>query len=334
MSRVSTTDPKANAIATMDPVALMRIKNLQMRAKTVVEGYYSGLHRSPFHGNSVEFREYRSYSHGDDLRNLDWKLFARSDRYYIKKFDDETNRQCTLLFDQSRSMEFGSLQYTKADYAQTLLATFAYYLTSQRDSVGLLTFDESIRDYHPPTRTNGQLRRIMASLARSPRGKDTDMVRPLEEVSSLAKRRGLIVLVSDFLTPIESLASGFSFLRARGHQVFVIRVLDPSEMTFGIQSPSMVVDMESGEEVFIDPVNAKAAYQESFESHRTDLQTMCSDLGIDLFEVTTEQPIDSALHELISQQTRDRKKHKHRTTRRKLSESSNLDGVANIGGNE
>lgn len=136
-----------NPEASADPMSLMRIKHLQLRAKAVVEGFYNGLHRSPYHGYSVEFSEYRPYVVGDDLRALDWKLFARSDRYYIKKFEDETTRRCYLVVDQSRSMGFGSLEYTKVEYARTLAATLAYFLSTQRDSVGLMTFDETIGDF-------------------------------------------------------------------------------------------------------------------------------------------------------------------------------------------
>ncbi len=141
------TDRRAGVAVQIDPLAVMRIKDLQLRAKAVVEGFYNGLHRSPYHGHSVEFSEYRPYSVGDDLRGLDWKLFARSDRYYIKKFEDETNRRCYLVLDQSQSMGFGSLEYSKIDYARTMVATLAYYLTMQRDSVGLMTFDETIGDF-------------------------------------------------------------------------------------------------------------------------------------------------------------------------------------------
>src|SRR5215469_10681651 len=152
-------DPRPSA-SFIDPAALMRIKNLQLRAKVVVEGLLSGLHRSPYHGFSVEFSEYRQYSDGDDLRYLDWRLFARSDRYYIKRFEDETNLRCYLLVDLSRSMGFGSLAYSKADYAKTAAATFAYFLSTQRDAVGLTTFDERIGDYLPARFRPGHMHRI------------------------------------------------------------------------------------------------------------------------------------------------------------------------------
>src|ERR1044071_9953084 len=148
----------------IDPAALMRIKSMQLRARVVVEGFLSGLHRSPYHGFSVEFTEYRQYSPGDDLRYLDWRLYARTDRYYIKKFEDETNLRCHLLVDQSRSMEYGSRGYTKAQYAATLAATLAYFLHLQGDAVGLLTFTDQVRDYLPARHRAGHLRQIMVAL--------------------------------------------------------------------------------------------------------------------------------------------------------------------------
>lgn len=286
--------------ASLDPAALMRIKNLQLRAKMVVEGFYNGLHRSPLHGNSVEFREYRPYTFGDDLRNLDWKLYARSDRYYIKKFDDETQRECTLIHDQSRSMDYGTIGYSKAEFSSTVLATLAYFLNLQRDSVGLLTFDEAIRQYLSPRRAHGQMRRLFAGLAQPASGLDTNMERPLEEAAAVAKRRGLIVLASDFLAPVASMEKGLGLLRARGHQVLLLRVLDPTELDFSIDSPSMMFDMETGSEIYVDPIVAKSGYRDAFVNHREELTKLCGSIGIDYFEMVTNDLVENALHRLIS----------------------------------
>ncbi len=288
--------------ASIDPLALMRIKNLSLRAKVLVEGFYNGLHRSPFHGSSVEFREYRPYATGDDLRNLDWKLYARSDRYYIKKFDDETNRQCFLVLDQSRSMGFGSLEYTKIEYAQTLTATLAYFLTLQRDSVGLLTFDEIVHEFIPASRTRGQLRRLMVALARPVAGQGTDLEQPLKEIAALVRRRGLIIIASDFLANTDALRRNFAYLRSRGHQVLALQVLDPAEKELGIQAPSVVVDMETDREVYIDPIAAGASYSKAMDQHQEELRSICNSLGVDFRQHLTDQPIESALFELVSAQ--------------------------------
>src|SRR6266496_2498866 len=166
----------------ISPKALMSIRNLELRAKVVVEGFWNGLHRSPYHGFSVEFTEYRQYSPGDDPRYLDWRLYARSDRYYIKKFEDETNLRCQLLVDNSRSMTYGSLDYSKAQYANTLAATLAYFLYLQGDAVGLLTFDEKIREYLPARHRTGHLRHLMLRLEQPAGGSATDLTAPLEHI--------------------------------------------------------------------------------------------------------------------------------------------------------
>src|SRR3954452_1777195 len=187
------------------PRALMSIKNLEMRARIVVEGFWTGIHRSPYHGFSVEFTEYRQYTPGDDPRYLDWRLFARSDRYYIKKFEDETNLRCHLLVDNSRSMVYGSLAYNKAQYANTAAATLAYFLYLQGDGVGLLTFDEQIRDYLPARHRTGHLRHLMLALEKPGTGSATNLVTPLKRIVEIVAKRGLMVLVSDLLAPLEAL---------------------------------------------------------------------------------------------------------------------------------
>ncbi|HYO24827.1 MAG TPA: DUF58 domain-containing protein, partial [Lacipirellulaceae bacterium] len=175
----------------------MRIKNLQMRARVIVEGFYAGIHRSPYHGFSVEFSEYRQYTPGDDLRYLDWRLLARSDRYYVKRFEDETNLLCYLLADLSRSMGYGSIGHSKSEYARTLAATLAYFLHHQRDQVGLVTFDAEVLDYLAPRHRPGHLRRVMAMLQAEPRGRATDLAKPLEQIAQTVSKRGLVVLISD-----------------------------------------------------------------------------------------------------------------------------------------
>src|SRR5262245_1582625 len=177
--RVEGGSPTAGSL--IDPRTLMRIKSLQIRARVAVEGFIKGIHRSPYHGFSVEFSEYREYSPGDDPRYLDWRLYARSDRYYVKRFEDETNLRCNLVVDTSRSMGFRSGSYSKSDYARTAAATIAYFLASQRDAVGLLLFEDQIKEYLPARYRPGHLRRLMAALDREPEGRATNLVEPLEQ---------------------------------------------------------------------------------------------------------------------------------------------------------
>src|SRR5437773_7910211 len=235
------------------PKALMSIKNLELRARIVVEGFWTGIHRSPYHGFSVEFTEYRQYTPGDDPRYLDWRLYARSDRYYIKKFEVETNLRCHLLVDNSRSMTYGSLSYTKAQYANTAAATLAYFLYLQGDGVGLLTFDEQIRDYLPARHRTGHLRHLMLNLEKPPGGTQTDLTRPLKRIVEIVTKRGLMVLISDLLAPIDALEKNLASLGACGHEVIVFNVLDPVELSFSFDKASLFHDMESGRDLYIDP---------------------------------------------------------------------------------
>src|SRR5215469_9366790 len=178
------------AASLIDPQTLMNIRNLELRARVVVEGFWSGIHRSPYHGFSAEFTEYRQYTPDDDPRYLDWRVFARSDRYFIKKFEDETNLRCYLLADMSRSMAYGSIGYTKAQYAATLAATLAYFLHLQGDAVGLLTFDQEIREYLPARHRTGHLRHLMLALEKPSGGLSTDLQAPLQRIVQIVRKRG------------------------------------------------------------------------------------------------------------------------------------------------
>lgn len=286
--------------ADIDPSAIMRIKDLPLRARAVVEGFMSGMHRSPYHGFSVEFSEYRPYTHGDDPRGLDWKLFARSDRYFVKRFEDETNRRCYLVVDQSQSMGYGSLEYTKSDYARTLAATLAYFLAHQRDGVGLLTFDESIDTFLPARHRPGHLRQLMVALSKPLAGKSTDVASPLDQIARLVAKRGLVILISDLLVPIDSLQSKLSLLRSRGHEVMILRTLDPMELSFSLDTPGMIVDMETGRDLYIDPAIAAGEYNRLFEAHRDEVKVICDSLGVDIFQVNTDRPLKDSLFDVLS----------------------------------
>ena len=290
---------KPSAGSLIDPPTLMRIKSLQLRARIVVQGFLSGLHRSPHHGFSVEFSEYRQYSPGDDPRHLDWRLFARSDRYYIKRFEDETNLRCHLLVDLSRSMGFGSGTYTKVDYARTVAATLAYFLGTQRDAAGLVTFDQQIADYLPARYRPGHLHRLMVCLERAVAGTSTDLARPLEQVASVVRRRGMVVLISDLLAPTEMLRTRLGHLRSQGHEVVLMRVLDPAELEFTFAKPAQFVDMESGRDLYVDPDAARAQYRRNFERHAEELSRACRDLGVDFYTLPTSQPLELALYDFL-----------------------------------
>ncbi len=284
----------------LDPAALMSIRNLELRARTVVEGFWHGLHRSPYHGFSVEFSEYRPYATGDDPRYLDWKLVGRTDRYFIKKFEDETNLRAYLLVDNSRSMSFtGKAGVAKTDYARTLAATLAYFLAQQGDATGLLTFDETVREYLPARHRPGHLRHLMLALERPVAGVSTDLAAPLRRVAELVRKRGLVVLISDLLAPAETLAASLSLLTAARHEVIVLQVLAPAELTFDFAEPARFLDVETGRDLFIDPALARKSYRAQFDAHLATIRATCQQLGITHLQLSTAQPLELALFDFL-----------------------------------
>ncbi len=287
--------PTFSGSSLVDPRTLMSIRNLELRARVVVEGFWSGLHRSPYHGFSVEFTEYRQYSPDDDPRYLDWRVFARSNRYFIKKFQDETNLRCYTLADASRSMTYGSLGYTKAEYAATLAATLTYFLYLQGDAVGLLTFDEELRDYLPARHRAGHLRQAMLALQKPAQGRGTSLSAPLERIVQIVRKRSLMVLISDFLAPLERLESNLIALSACGHEVIVFQVLDPAELSLDFSEPSMFEDVESGRVLFINPGSARKEYRRKLDAHCQALRSTCQRLGIACESLVTDRPLELAL---------------------------------------
>jgi uncharacterized protein (DUF58 family) len=297
----------------------MRIRSLELRARVVVEGFWKGLHRSPHHGFSVEFSEYRQYAQGDDPRFIDWKVMARTDRVFIKKFEDETNLRCFMLVDQSRSMEYsGNQDYSKADYAATLAATFGYFLMGQGDAVGLVTFDGEVDQFVQARNRPGHLLRLIGQLesrlgdrplsrktgnhkgAGRGGGAETDLIGPLKTVADLVRKRGLMVLISDLLAPIDELEVHLGYLAAAGHDLVVWQVMDRSELAFEFDKASHFRDVESGEAVYIDPALARDQYLEKLRRHLDEVQGICERNGIEYRLVATDEPLDHVLFDFVS----------------------------------
>lgn len=281
----------------LDPAALMRIQSLELRAKVVVEGFMTGMHRSPWHGFSVEFSEYRQYTPGDDIRHLDWRVYGRSDKYFIKKYEDETNLRVQLILDASRSMQFGS----KAAYAATLAATLATFIAGQGDAVGACTFDEDLGDYIPPRNRPGHLRRLMLLLEKTPEGQATAFGLPLQRISEMQQKRGMFILISDLLAPLEELEMRLGFLRARGNEVAVFQVLDPTELSLDFDTASLFEDLETGKKIVVDPASARADYQRHMQEHLAEVDGICQRLGIACHRVLTDEPMSKALHTFLSE---------------------------------
>lgn len=298
----------------IDPATLMRIRNLQLRAKVVVQGFYSGLHRSPYHGFSSEFSEYRQYSPGDDPRYIDWKLYARSDRHHIKRFEDETNLRCYLLVDRSRSMDYGSLEYAKTEYATTLAATFAYFLQGQRDAVGLLTFDRAVEEYLPSRFRIGHFNQLLVALEKPCAGTATDLSAPMRQIAEITRRRSLIVLISDLLSDIDRLQESFSLLRSSGHDVIVFQTLDPAELELKVDQTAMFEDLETGKRMYVDPSQAREKYRQRFDQHQVKIKNACENLGIDYRLLLTDEPLESSLFDFVRARMNHVGGHVHRQT--------------------
>lgn len=279
----------------MDPKVVMSIRSLELRAKVVVEGFRTGLNRSPRHGFSVEFSEYRQYTQGDDPRFLDWKLFARTDRSYIRLFEDETNLRCYLVSDFSRSMSFGSVGYTKHDYARTIAASLAWLLNRQGDAVGLSLFDERVRVVVPARYRPGQLRRIMVTLEEKTSGQDTNPEQALEHAAMRLNKTGMVVLISDLLAPVEQFEAGLKLLRGCGHEVIVFQVLDPVELNLEVNGPRLFEDLESNQKVYADPRDSRDSFMQKIKHHNQQVQDVCHKLGATLNQLVTNQPLELAL---------------------------------------
>jgi uncharacterized protein (DUF58 family) len=284
--------------------ALMSIRSLELRARAVVEGFWNGLHRSPYHGFSVEFTEYRQYTPGDDPRHVDWRVYARSDRHYIKKFEDETNLRCHLLLDRSRSMEFGTLSHTKAQYAATLAATFAHFLHQQGDAIGLMTFDEQVRELLPARHRPGHLRHVYHAIESPAAGTSTQLGTPIERAADLLHKRGMVILLSDFLADPAELEKPLLRLAAIGHEICAFQILDPAERDFQFQQSSLFEDAESGATLHIDPAAARAGYLERLNAHQQSLAALCARVGVSWHPIATDRPLGLALFDFLQDRAR------------------------------
>ena len=288
----------------IDPKVLSRISNLELLARGVVEGFVAGLHRSPYKGFSVEFMSYRPYMPGDDLMRLDWKLFARTDRYYIKEFEDETNTSVHILVDVSASMSYGSGSVSKRTYASYLAASLAYLVVRQRDGVGMTFFDDQIREHIPPRSTRGHLHTLLDFLASVPGGTRTEMGKPLHELAERHRRRGFVILISDLLDDASSIMDGLRHFRFQGHDVLVFHVMDPRELDFDFSDLVEFEDMETGETMLVAPESSRQAYIDNLERYKETLRREAGLLGADYVLLSTDQPLDFALFEYLSARSR------------------------------
>ncbi len=283
----------------LDPAVLAGISGLDLVAKTVVDGFVAGLHRSPDFGFSQEFEEYRAYSPGDDLRHVDWNVFARTERAYLKRYRGETNTSAIVLLDASASMGFGG-QVTKLHYAKFLASSLVYLAHLQRDSAGLIVFHDDVANFVRPSSRQGQLMRLMHAIEEAELGKRTDFEKPFLELQQFLKRRGVTALISDFYEKPETVVKTVEPLRFRGNELILFHVLDPRELELKLDDGALLIDMETGEALESTPDFARTEYRQRIEAHIEDLRTNAQAAGIDYFLLRTDRPLDQALREYLT----------------------------------
>jgi uncharacterized protein (DUF58 family) len=286
------------------PDVVSRLANMELRARLIVEGFIAGLHRSPYHGFSVEFAEYRQYNAGESTRNVDWKIYGKTDRYYVKVFEDETNLRATLLVDRSASMDYGSGEVSKLRYATLLGAALGYLMITQRDAVGLVVFDEKIRAVLPHRSIRKHLLLLLAELDGIEPGEKTSISNALHEMAERVRRRGLIILFSDLLDDPRDVMEGLKHFRHRGHEVVIFHILDPTELTLDFPGEMQFVDKETGERLRTRPWFLGSEYRKSVKDWISGLERECKENAIDYNPVTTETPFDQALVSYLNKRRR------------------------------
>ncbi|MEO7145334.1 MAG: DUF58 domain-containing protein [Bryobacteraceae bacterium] len=284
----------------LDPAVLSGISGLDLVAKTVVDGFVAGLHRSPDFGFSQEFAEYRAYTPGDDLRHVDWNVFARTERMYLKRYRGETNTHLTLMLDASASMSFTSHGVTKLDYARYLAASLAYLANQQRDAAGLIVFDDEVRNDVAPSTRQGQLARILHAINNANPGERTDFAKPFLHFRQFRHRRGIVVALSDFWEIPEKVIKTVEPLRFGGDDLVLFHVLDPEEIRPKLREPMLLVDMETSDTLEVSPDYAHKEYRERMDAHLADLKDRAQRAGIDYFLLRTDRPLDAALREYLA----------------------------------
>lgn len=289
----------------LDPVVISKLKTLELKARMVVEGFKVGLHRSPYHGFSVEFSEHRPYMQGDALKNVDWKVFAKSEKYYIKQFEEETNLLSHIFVDASKSMQFKhSGRVSKLDYATILAAALAYVMIDQQDSVGLAIYSDKIHTYLPPKSNRVYLKTLLSALNQIQPGGTTTTSKCLDSVAEKIKKRGLTIIISDFFDDMNSILTALKHIHYKKNEVIVFQILDPIEKSFGFDRDSVFVDLESGEQITTQPHQIQRAYQEAMSEYLNKLKNECLNFGIEYNLIDTSQSFDKALMSYFTKRSR------------------------------
>ena len=285
----------------LQPAVVAQLANMELRARLVVEGFITGLHKSPYHGFSVEFTEHRQYMPGDEIKHIDWKAYGKTDRFYIKQFEEETNLKSYLIVDASKSMDYASKgNLKKYEYSSYIAAALSYLMIEQRDAVGLTLFDEGIRVSLPPRATRSYLKELLKELESAQPAKTTGTAASLNIIAEQIKRRGLIIILSDLFDKPEQVMTALKHFRHKGHEVIVMQVLDPLERSFAFGSDAIFKDLETREELMTQPWHIQKAYQQSMQEFLEFYKRQCRDNNIDYVLLDTSTSFDKALFEYLN----------------------------------
>ena len=279
--------------------SISKLDNLQIKAKKVVEGFIVGLHKSPYHGFSVEFSDHRSYGPGDEIRHIDWKLWGKTDRFFVKRYEEETNLKAHIIIDQSGSMGYSSHDINKLEYAKILAASFSYMLIKNQDAVGLYMFDSKIKKIISPRSTKGHLNLLLSQMEKIQANNETNIAQALHECAEKTHKKGLVILISDLMDDQEKILMGLKHFLYKGHEVIVFHILDPKEITFDFKERIRFRDLESKAEIITDPRLLKKSYQKNFKTFMDFYKKNCGKHRIDYIPISTDQPLDTALTEYL-----------------------------------
>jgi uncharacterized protein (DUF58 family) len=289
----------------LQPGVVAKLANMELRARLVVEGFITGLHKSPYHGFSVEFAEHRQYMPGDEIKHIDWKIYGKTDRYYIKQYEEETNLKAYIVLDASKSMAYASPgNITKLEYAAYLAASLSYMMIKQQDAVGVAVFDEQVTTYLPPHATKSYLRQILVALNRLQASNRTGAGKSLHQVADRIKRRGLVIVISDLFDKPDEVIAALKHFRHKKNEVIVMHVLDPLERSFAFGSDALFKDMETGEQLMTQPWQIQKAYQREFGSFLERYKRECRENYVDYVLMDTATPFDIALTEYLHKRER------------------------------
>ena len=288
----------------LDPQVINQIDNLYLKAKMIVEGYMAGLHKSPYHGFSIEFSEHRAYGIGDEVKNIDWKLWSKTDKYYIKRFEEETNLLAHIFLDSSKSMDFASINISKFEYSKMIVATLSYLMMQQKDASGLVVFDSKIKSTIPPKNNKAHLNTMLSIIENTTIGDDTNISKVLHSGAEKIKKKGLVILVSDLLDEPDKVVDSLKHFKYNNNEVLVFHVLDPKEINLDYNERTIFEDLETNQTIETEPWQINQAYKKEMDELIKYYKTECSINKIDYNQLTTNQNLEHVLSQFLNKRKR------------------------------